>query len=300
MKKLLLIIALVIIVAGGIYQYMRINTYSYHLDKAEAALDRIDEALSGTSPSSVTLIPTVYAQNGGLDESAIAKDADTAVNEIGEAQNSINDISDEAERTDAQGELNETRDHAESTLDTASKAVYSENVKDSIEDAQNELADIKPGKEYNNDNIANIDDPNYDPNNDPIMEADRITDDDEDDDGYFDDDDEEVIEDERPIDEAERVNTHDDSVANNDYDADYDAAEKAAMERYQPLLDWKGDTPVPLEGDKGVLGDTAEIINDDGSQETIQAEVEEGLADLSGSSFDMEAMQEAVDKMMEQ
>jgi hypothetical protein len=273
MKKILLIVVLLTIMAGGAYQYMRINTYSYHLHKAEAALTRIDELLQGKSPTS--FIPTAHAQNGGVDEAAIARNADTAVNEIGMAQDIVDKISDEANRSSAQKDVNDTKDHAESTLEAAHEAVEGAGPKKEITDALDTLDDIKPGEGDSSDATANIDDPNYDPNEDPNMRADGSSEDDEEDDG--DEDDEDEIGDEKPIDEAQVDGDKDDEANSDTNDADYEAAEAAATERYQPYLDWTGDTPVPLENEKQLEKDTALT-----------------------PTIDPELMQEAIEKLMEQ
>ena len=297
MKKYLLAIALIIIVAGGIYQYMRINTYSYHLDKAEAALTRIEELIQGEAP--VAFIPTAYAQDGRVDESAVATNAETAVNEIGMAQDIVNDMSDSAKQSDAQNEVDKTAEHASETLNAASEAVEGEGAKAVISDTQQELANLEADRR---DRSGIVSDESYDPNNDPSMMADRITDEDEDEE-EDEEGNEDEIENEKPIDEAQLDGNKDgesDQKSEADYAADYAAAEKEALERYQPWLDWKGDTPPPAETDKEVLGDTAEIVADDGSQEVMQAEVEEGLADSFDSSFDADAMQEAIDQMSQQ
>ena len=269
MKKILLIIVLIAIVAGGIHQYMRINTYSYHLDKAEVALNRIDALLQGGSPTA--FIPTVYAQNGGLDETAIARDADTAIDEIGAAQNIVNDMSDDAKQEGAQNDIDETKGHAESTLDAASEAVEGDDVKTVISEAQESLDNIEAGKEYNSDARTNFDE-SYDPNEDPNMRADRSNEDDDED-----DDENDEIENEAPIDEAEGTNANDDSAVNDNNDTNYGAAEADATERYQPYLDWEYGDPVPLEDQKQLDKDTAET-----------------------PTIDPALMQDAINKMMEQ
>ena len=292
MKKYLLFIVLIAIVAGGIYQYMRINTYSYHLDKAEVALIRIEELIHGKVPTA--FIPTAYAQDGRVDESAVAANAETAVNEIGMAQDIVNDMSDGVAQSEAQSEVNETAEHASETLDAASEAVEGEESKAVISDTQQELANLEADRGNRSDDT--VSDESYDPNNDTDMMADGSAEDDE-------DDDDDEIENEKPIDEAQLDDKEDnesDQKSEADYDADYAAAEKEALERYQPWLDWKGDTPPPAETDKEVLGDTAEVVADDGSQEVMQAEVEEGLDDSLGSSFDADAMKEAIDQMSQQ
>lgn len=295
MKKYLLVIVLIAIVAGGIYQYMRINTYSYHLDKAEVALTRIEELIHGKVPTA--FIPTAYAQDGIVDESAVAANAETAVDEIGMAQDIVNDMSDSSAQSEAQSEVNEIAEHASETLDSASEAVEGGGSKAVISDVQQELANLEADRR--NRSYDTVSDDSYDSNNDPNMIADgSVEDDDEDDDEEEDSDDE--IENEKPIDEAQLDDKEDnesDQKSEADYDADYAAAEKEALERYQPWLDWKGDTPPPAETDKEVLGDTAEVVADDGSQEVMQAEVEEGLDDSFGSSFDADAMKEAIDQM---
>lgn len=289
MKKYLFVIALIVIVAGGIYQYMRINTYSYHLDKAEAALTRIEELIQGKSP--ITFIPTAYAQDGRVDETAVAVNAETAVSEIGMAQDIVNDMSDSAKRLEAQSEVNGTAEHASETLNAASEAVEGEDSKAVISDAQQELANLEADSGNRSDTVVDIDE-SYDSNNDSDMRADGSAEDDDEED----EDNDYEIENEKPVDEAQ-VDGKKDEEVNREFEADYDAAEKEALERYQPWLDWKGDTPPPAETDKEVLGDTAEIVGDDGSQEAMRAETEESLDD---SPLDADAMQEAIDVMMQQ
>ncbi len=301
MKKSLLIVAVVVIVVGGIYQYVRTNTYSYHLDKAEAALYSIEELIKGNIP--IAFISTAYAQSGGVDEGAVARNAETAVDEIGMAQDIVDGMSDSANQSEAQSKVNETASYASEVLDTASEAVEGDNAKNTISNAQDTLSDIgKDGnqntqKSFNKNGEEGAADRNLeqeqdqeqeqnqeqDKNKDPMQQdgsGHKETPDRDDDNGVTD---------------AANV-ASETNEANKDTN-DYDIAEKDAMERYKPLLNWKGDTPLPAETDKGVLGDTAEIVGDDGSQDTMQKEAEENLND---SPIDMEAMQEAIDKMMEQ
>jgi hypothetical protein len=264
MKKILLIIVLIAIVAGGTYQYMRMNTYSYHLDKAEAALDRIDAVLEGNAP--IALIPTVYAQ----DDKAIIDDANTAVDEIGEAQNAADHIGNEADRSEAQQDINDTKGHAESTFNAAMEASASDDSKNELEKLADELDNIKPGK--SDDQTTRLPDES-DPNNDPAMEAEGTHHDNEEENDNEDDEEEN----EPPIDEAEGTNSNDDSAVNDNNDADYAAAEADATERYQPYLDWEYGDPVPLENQKQLDKDTAET-----------------------PTIDPALMQDAINKMMEQ
>ncbi len=277
-KKIIMAMVLIAITAGGIYQYMRINTYSYHLDKAKVALTKIEELTKGKSLSSKFIIPIAHAEGGQIDEAAVAENAKIAVDEIGEAQNIVNDMTDSAERTNAQNEIEDTKEQAEETLGAAAEAVEGENAKESMFDSQESLDNIESGKEYTADNARDASNENH--NNDGDMAADQA----ENENQFGEDNDEgegkEEGEENNNIDEADRLD-EDENDKNNDtadYDAAYKAAEEKAMERYRPYLDWKGATPVPLEGQqKG---------NDTASDGTP-----------AGEAPDAEAIQDAIDNL---
>ncbi|MCK5472032.1 hypothetical protein KAI54_02495 [Candidatus Gracilibacteria bacterium] len=290
-KKIILAIALMTAIAGGTYQYIRISTYSYHLDKAEAALVKIEKLIEGKSP--IAIIPTVYAQNSEIDEAAVAKNADTAVDEIGTAQDIVNDMSDSAEQTDAQNEVEETKKHAEETLSSAAIAVEGEDAKTAVSEAQESLNDIEAGNKYDSDATIRTEDPNKNYNDDESMRADH-----NDNDDFFDDDDDESedkeIESEAKIDEAERTNQKNDSADNANTDtSDYAAEEAAAMARYQPWLDWEGNTPLPLETQK-IQKDTIQPGSTD------DAETNQKVIQPQAPAIDPALMQEAINQLMEQ
>ncbi len=287
MKKLLLIIILIAIVAVGVYQYMRMNTYSYHLDKAETVLIKIDELIQGKAQSA--FIPAAYAQDGGVDEAAIARNAETAVNEIGMAQDIVNDMSDGANQINAQNKVNETAKHAKETFGNASEAVEGEGTKETIANAQGSLNDIENGAQERNQNRQNsfTNEDNQEQNQEQEQEQKQNK-------NPMEQDGENHEEDLNRDDDNTEA---EDAARQGDDENETDVTGKDTLGRYQPLVDWKGNTPLPLEGDKEVLGDTAEIVGSDNVQEGVEAETSEALAD---SPLTTEAMQEAIDKMMQQ
>ena len=98
MKKILSIIIVVLLVFAGIYQYMRVNTYSYHLDKAKIALEKIEAIVSGeTIP--VAIVPMASADS---DSEKIIIYARVATDEIGIAQGIVDNMNDLAKKNDAQ------------------------------------------------------------------------------------------------------------------------------------------------------------------------------------------------------
>ncbi len=245
--------------------------YKEHLIKAEKALANIEEIISGNPQTA--LIPIAKADAN--DDQAIVDNAETATEEINEAQKDVNSMGDETTRNEAQQEVNETKAEASETFDAAREATENPETQTELDALKEELDKITPTPE--NDSNADDLDTNNEPN-DNSMRADSNN--------------EDGAKTDNPTDENTATETarHGEPESNDDAEPDYDAFKEATKVDFQPIYEDTDDNPLD-KSDEEMLQDAEQDLKN-------RAKVEEA-AKLEAPTLDPDAIEETMREMMQ-
>lgn len=250
-------------------------TYKDHLDKAKEALANIEEIISN-SPQTA-LIPIAKADTN--DDQAIVDNAETATEEINEAQKDVNSMGDEAAQSEAQQEVNETKTEASETFSAAREAMENPETQTELDALQEELDKIVPTPGSNA--KANTPDSSNQPN-DESMRADSNNE------GGGDSIADDSAHENAAAEAASAAEHGKDDGSSNDSEADYDAFKAATGVDFQPIYEDTADTPFEKPADD-MLQDAEQDLRD-------RAKVDEP-AQLEVPTFDPTAMEAAMREM---
>lgn len=217
--------------------------YSYHLEKAEEALTKIEDIISNNPQAA--LIPVARADSN--DDQAILDNAETANEEISNAQEKVDSMGDEAAQGEAQSEVSKTKKHAENTFDAAKGATNDPETQNELDNLKEKLGNIEPtpyepAKASDNDPGNTPDDGSMSANPNGANENDALADDDPAEEAPAEAEAARGGPEEEPED-GECEAECDDDEGNADNQANYDAFKAKTGVDFKPIYEGTADSP---------------------------------------------------------